>query len=287
MVLFSLKTGISMVRRNLGLCLGLLAINFLIAVLLTIPFYRELIFQVGNSLMGRTLLDGFSLTWLAEFRLNNELFERTMGSIIFPAAIIYIFLWSVLSGGIIELFRPGGEGGRFRRFLTGVSRHFFPFLRLTVISSIIFLLVYWLLEIEAWSRIEILLKESPYPRMETILGVGITLFTIAVLLFIDMIFDYARIKRVIDGFPSVTRAIFGSLKFCFRNLPQTLMLYASLLLLSGILILIYLIVYNLIPQNSLSWIITLFLVQESFMLLRIFIRVATYSCQMDYYINNK
>jgi len=276
-----------MARRNPGLCIGLLAINLLTGMLLTIPFYRELIFQLGNSLFGRTLLEGFSLTWLAEFRLNNELFERTMGSIILPVAIIYIFLWSVLSGGILELFITGSDGSRFRRFLTGVSRYFFPFLRLTVISSILYLLIYWLLEIEAWSRIEIILEESPYSRLATIFSVCITLFTIAALLFIDMIFDYARIRRVIDGFPSVTLAILGSLKFCFGNLKETLMLYASLLLLSGILILIYLIIYNLIPQNSLSWIITLFLIQESFMLVRIFIRVATYSCQMHYYINNK
>ncbi len=263
--------------------LGLLAINLLIALLLTAPFYRELMLQIGSSLTGRTLLDGFSYTWLAEFRLNNDLFERTMDSMIFPAAVGYIFLWSVLSGGIIETFRPGDEGGGSGRFFVGISRYAFPFLRLTVISSIVYLLVYWLLEIEAWGRIEILLEESPYPRLETILGVGSSLVMICLLLFLDMVFDYARIKRVLDGRPSVIGAIAGSVRFCLGNLRQTLALYFSITLLSGVLIAIYVIAYNFIPQNRLSWIIAIFLVQETFMLVRIFLRVSTYSCQMEYY----
>jgi hypothetical protein len=283
MVMSSLKNGIKLALKNPGVVITLFSINLLVSILLTLPLYWKLMSELGSSLMGEVLLSGFSYSWLAEFEFNNPSFMETMGTAILPVGLCYIFLWSILSGGILEVFKPDGEGNGILRFSRGVSKHLLPFLRLTIFSSAIYLLTYWLLMIKAGDWLEETIKDSPYPQLEFSVGMGIALLTILSVLLCDMIFDYARIKRVVDGFPSVILATTGSFRFCMGNFPGTIAVYSFLLLLSGILIIVYLIIYSIIPQNELVWIITLFLLQESFMLGRIFIRVSTYSCQMEYY----
>ena len=284
MVKSSLKKGIIMARSNLGISIALFFINLLVAAMLTLPLYWKLMTELSKSLMGRVLLEGFSYSWLAEFKFNDPSFIKTMGTVILPIGVLYIFLWSVLSGGILETFKPGGEGRGVRRFSYGMAKHLFPFLRLTILSSIVYLLAYWLLMIKTGDWLKDLVKDSLYPQIGFAADVGPALTTIGVVLFFDMVFDYARIKRVIDGFPSVILAIVGSFRFCLRNLPGTAALYVFLLLLSGILITVYLTIYTIVPQNELFWIIALFLLQEVFMFGRIFIRVVTYSSQMEYYL---
>ncbi len=283
MVKSSLKDGIILARRNPGVVLILFSLNLLVSILLTLPLYWKLMSELGSSLMGEVLMDGFSYSWLAEFEFNNPSFMETMGTAILPVGLLYIFLWSILSGGILEVFKPDGEGNGMLRFSRGVFKHLLPFLRLTILSSAIYLLTYWLLMIKAGDWLEEMIKDSPYPQLEFSVGIGITLLTITAVFFIDMIFDYARIKRVVDGFPSAILATAGSFRFCVGNLPGTTAIYSFLLLLSGVLVIVYLIIYSIIPQDELVWIIALFLLQEAFMLGRVFIRVSTYSCQMEYY----
>ncbi len=287
MIRSSLKKGIALARRNMGLSLFLLLVNAIFALLLTLPFYWKLLTELGKSLMGKTMLEGFSYSWLVEFNYNNPDFMKTMGYAILPVALLYLLLWSLLSGGILELFKPGGENNRVKRFSSGVARHIFPFLRLAVISSAVYLFVYWLTMVRLLDWAEELIEDSPYPQLEFAVGVGIPLLTLSVVFFLDLIFDYARIRRVIEGTSSMIVALVKSLLFCFRNLSAVITIYIALLFLAGVLIAIYLAVYRLIPQNEMVWIAILFLFQEAFMLARMFVRVSTYSCQTAFYLQSK
>jgi hypothetical protein len=283
MVTSSLTEGLRQAGGHIRLSLFLLLVNLLFAFLLTVPFYREIMSELGRSLMGGELLKGFNYAWLAEFNYNHPDFMKTMGDFILPVTIVYVFTWSALSGGIIETFVPVSRGGKPYRFFPGMARHLLPFIRLTIISIIVYLSMYWLLMIKTWKALFDLIEDSPYPQLEFAVGVGLTLLTILLGLFFNMIFDYARIKKVMDGFPSILLSIIGAMRFCFSHLRATLSIYATLLLLSGIVIVSYLAVYRLVPQDNIAGIISLFVFQEVFMLGRIFIRVSEYSCQMVFY----
>jgi len=287
MIIASLLAGLTIARRHLRLAIALFALNLLTALALTVPFYRELMGEIGYSLTGTELLEGFRFSWLAEFEFNHPSFFPAMDSLILPVAIIYFFVQSVLAGGIIEALRAGEGDHPFRRFSQGVSQHFFPFLRLALISFALYLLTYRLVGIRAGKWLENLAVDSPSQPLAFAVGVGGSLLTLAALLFLDMVFDYARIKKIIDGFPSALLATLGALRFCLENLRGTACLYLLLLLLAGGWIGLYLLLYSIIPQNQLSGIVYLFLVQEIFMLGRVFLGVAAYSCQMEYYLRSR
>lgn len=284
MVLSSFKSGIDRARESPGIHFFLLMINLLFGFVLTVSFYRRLMDDIGRSRMGENLLRGFDYAWFAEFKFENPAFLESIDSLILPVAIGYVFLWSILSGGILEVFKPDGEGHWSIRFSHGVAKHFFFFLRLTFVTSIFYLLTYWILMIKGWDRIMDWIEDSPSPQLEFIAGVGITLLTIVVVLFLDMVFDYTRIKRVTEENRSIVSSFVGALGFCSKRLRQAASLYAALLVLSGIWIAVYLAVYPMIPQNHLAGIVLLFILQEIFMLGRIFLRTASYSTQMDYYL---
>lgn len=284
MVISSLKSGVGRARENPGIHFILLLINLLFGFVLTVPLYRRMMDDLGRSRMGETLLRGFDYDWFAEFKFENPAFLESIDSLILPVAIVYIFLWSILSGGILEVFKPDGEARWSRRFSHGVARHFFPFLGLTLIASTLYVLTYWLLMIKGWDKVMKWIEDSPSPQLESMAGVGMTLFTIVVVLFLDMVFDYTRIKHVTEGNRSIVLSLIGAIGFCSKRIRQSTSLYAALLILSGIWIVAYLAVYPLIPQNHLTGIVLLFILQEIFMLGRIFLRTASYSTQMAYYL---
>lgn len=284
MILSSFIDGIGRARENPRLNVFLFLVNLLSGIVLTFPLYRRLMGDIGHSLLGENLLHGFDYAWFAEFRYENSVFLDSIDSLILPVAIGYLFLWSILSGGILEVFKPGSETPWSRRFSLGVARHILPFFRLTLISSVLYLLVYWLLLIKGWVRVMDWIEDSPSPQLEALAGIGITLLATAAVLFLDMIFDYTRIRRVIEGNRSIVLSIFEAVGFCLKHFRRTVGLYALLLVVSGAWIVIYLALYPLIPQHHLTGIVLLFLIQETFMLGRIFLRTASYSSQMAFYL---
>jgi hypothetical protein len=283
MIYSALRNGISWSKRHFGLTLLLFSVNLAVAALLTVPFYRELMTDIGYSRSGGLLLEGFRYDWLAEFRYAHTGFFDAMEALIPPAGIAWLFLWSVLSGGILEVFIRGEEKGWGRSFSRGLVEHAFPFLRLALVASTLYLLTYWFLMIEFREKVERWIENSPYPQLEFSIDVGLPLLTIFLVLFLDMIFDYARIRRVRYRSPSILLSTIGSVRFCRANLRGTVLLYGSLLALSGIAAALYFVLYPLIPQNRMGGILFLFFVQEVWMIVRTFLRVATYACQAEYF----
>lgn len=284
MVFHALRSGFSLARRYPGLVLLLLGTNLLFAALLTAPLYRQLMDSIGYSREGALLLEGFQSVWLAEFRFAHPDFFPAMNALLLPAGILYFLLQCVLSGGIIELcIRRDARRGWARTFFRGTADHALPFLRIGIAAAAVLLLAHWLMMTKLHGTIEGWIEQSPRVSLEFALDTALPFSTILVIIVIDMIFDYARIQKVRCALPSAALATVGAVRFCGTRPGGTAALCASMLLLTGLLHGLYLFVYALIPQNDLTGILLLFVVQEAWMAARIFLRIAAWAGQAEYH----
>jgi len=148
-----------------------------------------------------------------------------------PATLMWLFggylaLWTFLSGGIIDRYarqRPTRAHG----FFSACGRLWFRLARLTALAG----LVYWLLfeYVHPWLFLDVLRDLTRGLGVERSTFLWRLLFYLAfgtVLLTINLLFDYARIRLVVEDRRSALGALRGALRFLWHHPLQVAALYA-------------------------------------------------------------
>jgi hypothetical protein len=102
-------------------------------------------------------------------------------------------------------------------------------------------------------------------------------------LFIQMVFDYGRIKIVLEESSNALTSGASAFGFVFRHLGSTLGLFYLLFLVQIVFTLIYILIQGFIPQSSFIGVVLAFLFQQIFIFGLIWIRCWLYSSQMELY----
>ena len=98
-----------------------------------------------------------------------------------------------------------------------------------------------------------------------------------------MVFDYSRIKIVLEDSSDVLTAAASAFGFVFRHLGSTLGLFYLLFLVQVVFTSIYILIQGFIPQFSFIGVASAFLFQQIFIFGMIWIRCWLYSSQMELY----
>jgi hypothetical protein len=203
--------------------------------------------QLGDSLVADTLAAGASYDWWQEFsaqasglgttfvpsiigfgavldNLSAILDNLPMATTIAGATVAWLVLWSFLSGGVLDRYarnRPTRAHG----FFAACGTHFWRFLRLGLLAWI----VYWVLfaSIHGW------LFDTAYPFATRDVTVERTAFLIRASFYVifgilligaNIVFDYARIRLVVEDRSSAIGALLAGARFV-RQHPSTVGLY--------------------------------------------------------------
>jgi hypothetical protein len=237
------------------------AVTFLAALPLAIALRGTLEEHLGRSLMANTAADAVNYDWWQEFtsqasglattfspaiigfaatldNLSSILDAERKPMPIAAALTAYLLAWTFLSGGILDRYarqRPTRAYGFF-----GASGVFFwRFLRLAIIGG----LAYWFL----FSYLHPWLLEDAYRRLTRNMAAERAAFFWRIVLYAvfgvwliaaNVVFDYARIRLVVEDRHSVFGALRAALAFIGRHSGTVAGLYAVnalvfLLLLAG------------------------------------------------------
>lgn len=254
--------------RRVGHAKALLAGVFVATFALAIPFaltVRNAIqAHLGRSLMAAGAADGVNYDWWTEFSsqatglsttftpaiigfasaldsLSRVLDGRGASGPLLLALAAYLALWAFLSGGVIDRYarqRPTHLHGFFAA--AGVS--FFRFLRLAVVAGA----AYWLLfgYLHAW------LFDRLYRDLTRGLAVERTAFLWrllfyavfgAMLIAVNVVFDYARIRIVVEDRRSALGALRAAMRFVVRRPGRVIGLY----LLNGLVFLLLIALWSI------------------------------------------
>jgi hypothetical protein len=231
------------VRRVNGapiLLCGMFAVTLLVAVPLSIALGDMIEAHLGRSLAAGAAAAGTNYDWWQEFssqatglgttfvpsivgfgavldNLSALADNQPLAVTIAGATGAWLVIWSFLSGGIIDRCARG-RPTRATGFFAACGTHFWRFARLGVVA----LLVYYVL----FSYVHVWLFDDLYPRLTLNLTVERTAFVIrlgcyavfgGLLVLCNLVFDYARIRIVVEDRRSAIGAVIAGARFVRRH----------------------------------------------------------------------
>lgn len=304
-VLVNILKGFRTVKAAGRLVVVLYLVNLAFSLVLAVPLHRALTESLGRSQAGERMARGFDYLWWEEFRdkgdglsrtfdpsvigrgalLNNLEGLVTMRFVRLPAELLlafllYIILHTFLAGGTLGLYRREAQSFDPRRFLEGAVSSFPTFLGLMALSWVFFFSIGVFLRGWLQEFIHRISRDALTEKSGFFGGLAVSLVIWALLMFVQMVFDYARIKSVLADRRNAGKAFLDGLGFVFRHPAATLGLY-YLLFAGGIaLSIIYVLVKETIGQSSAGGVILAFALQQAFILGLIGLRCWTYAGQL-------
>jgi hypothetical protein len=242
--------GVKRVVSAPALLIGVFVLTCVLALPLALTLRGMLGEHLGNSLAAAEAADAVNYDWWQEFEAQAAgLGTSFTPSIIGFAAVLdnmsslldkepqiapvagvvaaYLLAWTFLAGGIVDRLarrRPTRAHG----FFAASGVFFFRFLRLGLLAAIAygFLYVYaheWIFD--SWFRAAT--QDLAVERAAFFWRVAMYAIFGALLLFANLLFDYAKIRAVVEDRRSMIVALLASARFVVHNPGRVMGLYLS------------------------------------------------------------
>jgi hypothetical protein len=240
--------GARRVVRAPALLMGVWALTLIVSVPLAFALRAMLAQHLGASQAADTAAGGVNYDWMQEFGdqasglgttfkptiigfgavLDNAsafLDATPRPAVIVGAASVYIVLWIFMAGGIVDRYardRPTHPFG----FFAAAGGFFFRFLRLAVAQWVVYATLFGALH--PW------LFDNLYPRFTHEMNVERTAFAVRVGLYLvfgaaiaaaTMVFDYAKVRAVVEDRRSMIGAIGAAGAFIRGNAGAAIILF--------------------------------------------------------------
>ena len=267
--------GIQKAVENIKMWLILFGIQFVFAVILVLPLRAQLDKMLGHSLMGQDVLQGFGATAFFEFITHYADAASLEMKLLMIVGIVYLIATLFLNGGILGLF-VREETFSARGFFENCGQYFGRFFRLFLIS-ILYIIVAYFIHIGLDKLLGLFTGDSE--PLKVIYHLFSTAFFLFLLFFINMVFDYAKIRTVFLQRRDMFKTALRSWGFVFQHLGKTLGLYYIIVILGIMLFLIYTYAGKLINASTSIGILLLLIWQQGYAFSRMGVRLTFLSSQ--------
>jgi len=297
------RDGIKRVNAAPLVLAGMFAVTLLVALPLVIALRGMIEAHLDDSLTAGAVADGNDLDWLNEFasqasglgttlvpsivgssavldNLSGLLDNLPMAATIAGVTTAWMVIWSFLSGGVLDRYarqRPTRTHG----FFAACGTNFWRFLRLGVLAWLAYGFLFWLMhpwlfgELYPW-----LTRETTVERTAFLVRAILYLVFGALLIACNLVFDYARIRIVVEDRHSAIGALVAGARFVGRHGGA-----ARLYLLNAAMFLVLVIVYAIVspgaPGGLAIWIALA--IGQIYILLRHYVKLLFYASQTAYF----
>jgi hypothetical protein len=272
--------GIGRVSRAWRLVVVYYAATLAFALAVVVPTGALLARALGYSTWTRQLAVEFDLSWIYEFLYETRGWPLVAAT---PLAVMlgagYVLLTTWLAGGAIATLTVAHGGFQSPEFWGGCARNFWRLLRLLTWSAICYAAILAASVGMAWAG-DVLWRNSMEERPVVLFGWARSALTLGLVLLAGLIFDYAKIRLVVDDARGSLRAALGSARFVFRNFRLTATTYAITCALAVLVVLASLRVL----RGGLLWLLLFAVVQQAFVAVRIWVRLVSLSAAIEVYL---
>ena len=228
---------------------GVFALTFVLALPLALTMRGMIEAHLGRSLAADQAAEGVNYDWWQEFTaqasgIGTTFVPSIIGAgttldhvsslldgqkevvAVASALALYLAAWTFVAGGILDRYARQRRT-RAHGFFAAAGVYFFRFLRVAVIAGIFY---WWMFDfVRYWLLVEW------YPDLTRGIAVERTAFAIraamyavfgALLVFGNMVFDYTKVRMVVEDRRSAFGALMAALRFIARNPGRTSGLYA-------------------------------------------------------------
>ncbi len=246
----ALRDGIQRVVRAPAIVAGVWVLTLLVSLPLALGLRTMIAQHLGGSVAAETAASGVNYEWWQEFsdqaaglgvtftptivgfgavldNLSAFLDNERRPVVIVGAAAAYVVLWLFLAGGIIDRFARD-RATRAHGFFAACGVFFFRFLRLGVVMGLVYGFLFRYLH--PW------LFERLYPGMVRDVAVERTAFLARLVLYVvfgvvlaacNLLFDYAKVRAVVEDRRSMLGALLAAIRFVRRNYRAAVVLYVA------------------------------------------------------------
>lgn len=290
-VLGAFADGLNRVKRAPFLVIGVWLSTLLLAVPLALLLQEMIGAHLGDSIAARTAVSGVNYDWWNEFLaqasgvgvsfvpaiLGFAAVMKNLSTVADASAMPSVIALAVAMQLAVSMFLAGGALDRLARdhaigtaaFFSACGVYFVRFIRLAIIASV----AYWVLFIPYHNW----LFDDLYPAMTANVTVERTAFLIrlglyaafAVPLFlVNILFDYAKIRAVVEDRRSMIGAVIAGWRFMRRHPGAVVGLY----LLDATLFLLVIGIYFLIAPGGTANLLA-FAIGQLYIVLRVVVRL--------------
>jgi hypothetical protein len=283
--------GLNRVKGAPWLVIGTWLATLLLAMPLAVALHEQISAHLGASIAAHTAASGVNYDWWNEFlaqtsgvgasfvpailgfaavlkNLSTMADTTAVPPVIAIAVAMNMLLSLFLSGGLIDRLARDhavGAGG----FFATCGVFFVRFLRLGVIAGVI----YWMLlgPIHGWLFDEVypsLIAEVTVERTAFFIRLGLYAIFAVPVFFFNMLFDYAKIRAVVEDRRSMIGAIVAGWRFIRRNPAAVIALYTA----NALLFLIVIGAYFLIAPGGTANLMA-FAVGQLYIVMRVIVRL--------------
>ena len=244
------RDGIGRVNRAPAILAGVWVLTVLVSLPLVLGLRGMLEQHLGSSLAADSAASGVNYDWWQEFsdqatglgvtfkptiigfgavldNLSAFLDNDSRPVVIVGAASAYIVLWIFLAGGIIDRYARD-RATRAQGFFAASGVFFFRFLRLAVVMWAVYAVLFRY--VHAWlfgTVFPAITRDVTVERTAFFERVGLYLVFGLLVAACNLIFDYAKVRAVVEDRRSMIGAIQSAIGFIRRNGGAAIALYLA------------------------------------------------------------
>jgi hypothetical protein len=301
----ALREGARRVVRAPAVLGGTFALTLLVAMPLAIALRGMLEAHLGASLAADAAARGANYEWWQEFsaqavglgttfvpsiigfgavllNLSNLLDNLPMAATIAGVTGAWLVLWAFLSGGLIDRFARD-RATRARGFFGACGAHAGPILRLGVCALIVYWLLFRWLHPFIFTRLyagvthETAIERTAF--LIRLIAYGAFGMTLAI---VNVVFDYARIRIVVEDRRSALGGLLAGGRFARRQAGGVAALYSLNAAAFLALIAIYgAVAPGVVPAGVATWM--MLILGEAYILARHFLKLTFYASETAFF----
>ncbi len=283
-------------------------LTLLVAVPLGLLLQEELKAALGSSVVADEMADGVAWDWWQQFSSRATGLKRTFTPsvigfaavlanvsalldgdsqepVIVAAVLTYLVVWTVLSGGVLDRYARD-RATRSAGFFSACGLYGFRLLRLAAFAGLTYGFLYGV--IHAWlfgDLYEVMTRNVTAEREAFALRAALYLVFGLLLVTVNLVFDYARVRAVVED----RRSMLGALVAAWRFVRRRLGMCAGLYLANGLVLLGVMAVYALVapgagstgPSSLSLWLA--FLAGQVYLLARLASKLLFYATEIAYF----
>jgi hypothetical protein len=305
--LAALLEGIRRVNRTPAVCLGVWALTVLVSLPLAAAMRDRLQTSFGSSLAADTAATGVNYDWMQEFMSDASGLATTFKPAVIGfasvldnlsafldndrppvaivgAAAVYLAIWIFLAGGIIDRYARQ-RVTHAHGFFAASGVFFFRFLRLAVVMAVVYGLLFGVLHPWLFDRLfPRLTREMTVERTAFVIRVGLYAVFGGALAACNIVFDYAKVRAVVEDRRSMLGATVAAIRFIRRNVSAAAGLYLMDVLLFALVLGAYALVAP--GAGNSGWSIWLgFLLGQGYVVARLWVKLVFWASETALFQN--
>ena len=255
--------------------------NLLFGLVLMLPFRAVLDNFSGKTLMGAKLAGRLDMDFLFDLLTHNQNMVSIFTGMVLVVPAVYWLFSLFLSGGAFSVLVKG-EKYSAAMFWNGAATYFGRFFRIFLWSLPVLGILFCVQFIETGLE-RLIFGKVPYQNISYWGGwVKFSLRTLSILLF-GLVLDYARIHAVLTDEKRMRVSVWQGIKFAFGNIGRTFGLTFILFLAGAVVLVIYNPISNALAAPNVLVVIALFLLQQTYMMFRMTLRLTLFASQLNLY----